>query len=307
VNRGSALAAIQEMENSGGMTQKMTNRITVFTKPWQEMSIAELGAFVRKLGFGGVELAIRPGYQVTPENMTRALPEAARILADQGVTIGSVAGPTDERAIAACAAAGCRIIRVCIGIDRKAGYRATEARVRREYDALVPLLKKHGVSIGVQNHCDFFVGSAIGVMHLIESYEPAMVSAVLDPAHCAVDGEPPEMAIDITWSHLSLVNMKSAFHLRKNGPNEVEAAWEIYWCTAQHAGFSWRATIDELRRRGYAGDICLPAEYTPPVGEGQLMGMDVVAPLRYDMAYLRFLLSDAAAAGTGFVSEEWRV
>ncbi len=286
--------------------QTMTNRVTVFTKPWMSETVAELGALVRKLGFGGVELAVRPGYQVTPENVTKGLPEAAKILADNGVTISSVAGPTDERTIAACAAAGCRIIRVMVPIDRKAGYRATEAKTRMEYDALVPLLKKHGVRLGVQNHCDFFVGSAIGVMHLIEDYDPSVVSVVLDPGHCAVDGEPPEMAIDVAWSHLALVNMKSGSHIRKNGPNAVEAAWEIYWSTAQHSGFSWSAAIDELRRRGYKGDICLPAEYTPPVGDGQLMGLDVVGPLRYDVAYLRYLLSDAAEARPAFVDEDWK-
>lgn len=288
------------------MGAKLANRLTVFTKPWPEMSPGELGRFVKTLGFDGVELPVRPGYQVTPENVARGLPEVARALRDEGVAIGSVAGPTDERTIAACAEAGCRIIRVCVGIDRKIGYLATEAKVRKEYDALVPALKRHGVSIGVQNHCDFCVGSAVGIMHLIEKYDPAVVSAVLDPGHCAVDGEPPEMAIDIVWSHLSLVNLKSGSHLRRNGPDAVEAAWEIYWSTARHAGYSWRAAVEELRRRGYARDICLPAEYTNEQKGGQLMGQAVIAPLKYDMAYVRYLMSEAAASRE-FVYEEWAV
>jgi sugar phosphate isomerase/epimerase len=289
------------------MGKKMTNRLTVFTKPWPELGLAELGRLVKKLGFGGVELPVRPGYQVTPESIAKGLPEAAKILGDQGVAIASVAGNTDERTIAACASVGCRIIRVCPGIDMKIGYLATEARIRKEYDALVPALKKHGVSIGVQNHCGICVASAIGIMHLIERYDPAVVSAVLDPAHCAVDGEPPEMAIDICWSHLSLVNLKSASHRRSNGPNAVEAAWDIYWSTSQHSGYSWRVAVEELRKRGYGKDICLPAEYTNEAKGGQLMGQDAVAPLRYDMAYLRYLMADASASGTAFDYEEWKV
>jgi hypothetical protein len=114
------------------------------------------------------------------------------------------------------------------------------------------------------------------------------------------------MAIDIVWSHLSMVNLKSASHLRRNGPNQVEAAWQIYWSTAQHSGYSWRATVENLQKRGYTKDFCLPAEYTKEGEGGQLMGQDVVAPLRYDMAYLRYLLSGAAASGQAFVYEEWR-
>ena len=282
----------------------MKNRLTVFSKPWPELSLEALGKLVKGLGFAGVELPVRPGYQVTPENVTQGLPEAAKILADQGVAIGSLAGPADERTIEACAAAGCPIIRVCVDIQRKLGsYFENEARVRAGYDVLAPALKQHGVSIGVQNHCDRCVGSAIGIMHLIEQYDPAVVSAVLDPGHCAVDGEPPDMAIDITWSHLSLINMKSASHRRTNGLNEVEPTWEVYWTSAQHAGYSWRATLEELRKRDYRKDLCLVAEYTDPPG-GQYMGNAVLPNLRYDMAYISYLMSEKSASEP-FVYEEW--
>ena len=43
-------------------------RFTVFTKPWR-MPIGELGAFVGGLGFSGVELPVRPGFQVEPEDV----------------------------------------------------------------------------------------------------------------------------------------------------------------------------------------------------------------------------------------------
>jgi len=84
----------------------MSGQITwsVFTKPWK-MPIPELGAYVRSLGFEGIELPVRPGYPVEPENVAE-LPRAARQLAEHGVSIESVAGPTDEATIVACAEAG---------------------------------------------------------------------------------------------------------------------------------------------------------------------------------------------------------
>ncbi len=69
---------------------------TVFTKPWRDKSLGDLGKFVRGLGFTGVELPVRPGFQVEPENVERDLPEAARILREEGVKIGTLAGPTAE-------------------------------------------------------------------------------------------------------------------------------------------------------------------------------------------------------------------
>ena len=76
---------------------------SLFTKPWkaESMDLHRLGEFVAKLGFQGVELPVRPGYQVLPENVIRDLPKAAKTLAEFNVRIESVAGPTDEATIAA--------------------------------------------------------------------------------------------------------------------------------------------------------------------------------------------------------------
>ncbi len=267
---------------------------TVFTKPWTE-PLAQLGPKIKSLGFDGVELPVRPGYQVTPDNVTAGLPEAAKILTDCGLKIGDVAGPTDEATIAACGAVGVPIIRVCVGIDMKIGYRASVEKIRRAYDALLPLLEKHGVAIGVQNHCGHCVGSAIGMVHLIEKYDPKYVCAVLDMAHCAVDGEPEAMALDIAWPHLhGLINFKSAFHRRLNGPEAVEASYAVHWTTCRHSGYSWAKMVALLKQRGYRGDICLPAEYTNLDAGGQLMGDEMIRPLTEDITYIKALFADPA-------------
>ena len=235
---------------------------TVFTKYWKTLPLADLGALVASMGFDGVELPVRPGFQVEPENVAKHLPEAARILADHGVKIGTIAGPTDEATLAACAAAGVPIIRICVGIDSDLGYMGTMDSLRREYDALVPLLDRYGVAIGVQNHCDRNVGSAMGIRYLIEKYDPKHFCAVLDQAHCGLDGERAEMAVDIVWSHLRVVNLKSAFWRRTNGPEAPVAEWKHYWTTGRHGMAEWPVVAAELQRRAFRGDVCLTAEYS---------------------------------------------
>ena len=234
-------------------------RWSVFTKPWR-MPIPELGAYIRELGFDGIELPVRPGYQVEPENV-QELPKAARQLAEHGVAIESVAGPADEATIAACAEAGVPIIRTMARIGED-GYLASVARIQAEYDALVPLLDKHGVRIGVQNHCDRFVCNAMGLRHMIERYDPRHICAVWDAAHNALNGEDPEMALDIVWSHLAMVNLKNAIWQRTNGPEAEHAQWKHYWTSGRHGLASWPRVAAELKRRGYRGPICLTAEYS---------------------------------------------
>ncbi len=125
--------------NGAGIT------FVVFTKPWK-IPLPELAAFVKGLGFDGIELPVRPGFQVEPQDVARKLPEAVRILGDLGVSIASVAGPTDEPTIAACAAAGVPLIRICVAIRAGTGYLAHAAHLQRELGALVPVLERYGVA-----------------------------------------------------------------------------------------------------------------------------------------------------------------
>jgi sugar phosphate isomerase/epimerase len=247
---------------------------SVFTKPWK-MPLPELGAHVQNLGFEGVELPVRPGFQVEPQNVTRGLPEAARVLADWGVKITSVAGPTDEATMAACAEVGVPLIRICVGIDREESYCTWEAGLRREYDALVPLLERYGVTLGIQNHCGRSVANAMGLLHLLEKYDPRHVAAVWDAAHNALEGEEPELAIDIIWSHLRLVNLKNAFWQRKNGPEAEQVEWEHYWTSGRQGLASWPRVAAELNRRGYRGGICLTAEYSDEASVNRLVAEDL--------------------------------
>ena len=247
---------------------------SVFTKPWK-MPLPELGRLVSGWGFDGIELPVRPGYQVLPENVGRALPAAVRQLAGFGIKILSVAGPTDEATIAACAECGVPAIRICVNIGND-GYLAGEARLQREFDAVVPLLDKYGVTLGIQNHYGDSVCNAMGLRHLVERYDPRHVAIVWDAAHNALQGEEPEFALDIVWSHLRMVNLKNAFWQRTNGPEAETAQWRPWWTLGRHGLASWSRVVAELRRRAYTGVVCLTAEYSDEQAVDRLIAQDIV-------------------------------
>jgi sugar phosphate isomerase/epimerase len=249
-------------------------RFAVFTKPWK-MPLPELGKFVADLGFDGIELPVRPEYQVEPDGIAAGLLEAARILGDRGVKIESVAGPTDERAIAACAGAGVPIIRICVKVAKDETYLEMEDRVRREFDALIPALESSGVAIGVQNHCGRNVPHALGVLRLIEQYDPKHVAAVWDAAHCSLAGEDVDLAADILWDRLCMVNLKNAIYRAKTGPEAETVEWERYWTTGRLGLTDWRKVAKELMSRGYNGPVCLTAEYADKAAASRLIGQDI--------------------------------
>ncbi len=256
------------------MNENSPIQFSVFTKPWK-IPLPELAGLVKGWGFDGIELPVRPGYQVLPENVGRDLPLAVRLLAEQDLKVFSIAGPTDEATIAACAEAGVPMIRIMapIGSD---GYLAAEACLQREFDLLLPLLERHHVKIGVQNHTDRFISHAMGLHHLLEKYAPNLIGAVWDAAHNALNGEEPELAIEIIWPHLCMVNLKNAFWQRLNGPEAVQASWRPWWTSGRQGLANWPRVVTELKRRNYQGVVCLTAEYSDEASVNRLIDADLV-------------------------------
>jgi len=247
---------------------------SVFTKSWKQ-PLPVLVKLVKGWGFDGIELPVRPGYQVQPKNVARDLPKAVKQLADAGLKISSIAGPNDEVTIAACAEAGVPVIRIMapIGDD---GYMATEARFRKEFDNLLPLLEKYRVKIGIQNHLGRFICNAMGLRHLIEKYDPRLIGAVWDAAHNALNGEDPEMGIDIIWSYLCMVNLKNAFWQRTNGPEAEQVTWRPWWTSGRQGLANWPRVAAELKRRAYHGVVCLTAEYSDEPSVDRLIASDLI-------------------------------
>jgi sugar phosphate isomerase/epimerase len=152
------------------------------------------------------------------------------------------------------------VIRVMIGIGDD-GYLATIERVQRQFDALLPLLERYGVTVGVQNHVGRQIANAMGLRHLLGPYDPSAIAAIWDAAHNALAGEEPELALDIVWAHLNMVNLKNAVWRRTN-PGAAVAEWQPYWVAGPEGLASWPRVAAELKRRDYRGVVCLTAEYS---------------------------------------------
>ena len=197
-----------------------------------------------------------------------------RQLAESDVLVTSVATTPTEAAIATCGELAIPMIRTMapIGDD---GYLASEARLQQEYAALLPLLQVHNVKLGVQNHYGRYVCNAMGLRHLIERFDPGSIGAVWDAAHTALQGEEPELAIEIVWSHLCMVNLKNAFWRRVTGPEAEDVQWSPYWTSGRQGLASWPRVAAALQRRNYAGVICLTAEYSDEPAVDRLIADDL--------------------------------
>jgi sugar phosphate isomerase/epimerase len=239
------------------------NTLIVFTKPWKDDSLEALAGKSAGFGFQGIELPVRDGYQVNPANYRETLSKAVAIFAGKNLSVTSIAGSIDADLIRVMGQNSVKILRVMLNADPQKNYIEQEEACYRGISGLLPVLESSGVTLGIQNHYGNYISSsAAGLMRFVGRFPRAQVSAVLDLAHCAISGEIPEFALDIAASHLSLVNIKCGSLRRTNYETAEEAEWRPVWTQARHGVLSWKRAAAELRRRNYAGPICLTAEYS---------------------------------------------
>ncbi|RIK43332.1 MAG: xylose isomerase [Chloroflexi bacterium] len=250
----------------------------VFVKPWKHLSIPEVGAHVKRLGFDLIELPVRPGFACQPETIERDLPQAVRMLADLGVRVLNVTvalSLDDERLYAASAEAGIRMNRVIFGRNGLPYWEA-EARARRQLDAALPFCERYGFQIGIQHHYGNSVPvNSMGLYNLVKDYNPRHVGAIWDPAHNALQGEDPDSGLDMVRSHLCVINLKNAYWRRTSGPEAEVAEWQVYWTSGRQGRASWPAVATKVKAMGYTGPICFSAEYSAEHEVDRLIAEDL--------------------------------
>lgn len=239
---------------------------SVFAKPWAELSGAALGALLGGIGFSGVEIPVRENAFVTPETAQLRLPGFAAELADHGVAPISIAGSLDESMFAACAAAGVPVIRIMAPI-RDDGYAASIQRLRDELEAAAPLTEHYGVGVGIQPHHGAFVTSTFGVLDLIDGL-PEAFTVVWDAGHDALAGDDPATTLALAMGRVGIVNLKNAVYrkLSDDGSTTSRTLWRSWWVEGAEGLSNWTAVTAALRGIGFAGPICLSAQYADPSG-----------------------------------------
>ena len=235
---------------------------SVFTKPWRDVPVPRLIEIVRGMGYNAIEFPLRDGAQVCPAEAEEKLPGLVKELGDAGIRIDDVASTPEERVFAACAASGVPMIRVMFNPPQADDYLAQEEAYVREVETWLPLCEKYGVKVGIQMHHGRGAMPTAVMMRVVSRFDPRHIGAIWDAAHSALAGENPEQAIDVCWSHLCLANFKNARYQMYGRDAAGSAIYKAYFCPGMDGAISWPHAVAHLKKKGYAGTWCMPAEYT---------------------------------------------
>ena len=171
--------------------------IHVFTKPLQWLDYAGATALAKETGFGGLDLAVRPGGHVLPErvqdDLPKAIEEAKKVgLKVQMITtaITSAADKFTEPLLRTAAKFGVTCYRLGnFSYDDAIGVWASLQKHRDSLKELAVLNKSLGLHGAIQNHSGTRVGGPVwDLFEIVRDIDPRWAGVQYDIRHAVVEG-----------------------------------------------------------------------------------------------------------------------
>ena len=272
------------------MADTKHSTLCMFSKHFPELTFDELGKTCRDLGFGGIDLTVRPKGHVLPERVAEDLPRVVDALRKAGLEVPMI---TTELTSASDPAAGPTLKTAArLGIPYfKPGYWRYNAvdpltrikEVASDIRGLAALASDHKITMGLHNHSGTYVGEAVwDTWDMIRDLDPRWTDFYYDPGHAAIEGAlgGHEISQRLVTPRLKMVAMKD-FYWQKDA-----TGWKSVWCPMGEGAVNWKQVFADFAKAAYAGPLSLHLEY-----DG---GMDVatrVAAVRKDLAYIRTYVS----------------
>jgi len=268
----------------------------MFSKLLKDLDVDRLGEAIKDLGFDGIDLAVRPGYPINPENVGAALPAAAKRWEEMGLTVGLIttnfdfldpAKPEVEPLLAAAAGIGCRHVKLGYWVYRGESYWEKVEEIRHALTGFERLCAKYDVCVNVHTHSDEYYGSnCAGAMHLVKGFDPRYLGVYMDPGHLAIDGEWLPMAFSMTKDYLDLIAVKSPGWFRKEEKGKIE--WEHHIVPLREGIVDWKLVLELAQQHGYDGVYSLHSEYEGWTTE------EILKQTREDLVYMKELAREVA-------------
>lgn len=179
------------------MSKEYKNTICTFSKTFQWLDYEEMAGFLSEAGYEGIDLSVRPGGHVLPENIGRDLPKAVKAAQKYGLTIPMMvtsivdaSDPVTEKVLKAASENGIKYYRLgYYRYDNKLSSEANLDAIREKLKALCELNAKYGLQGGYQNHAGTNVGSPVwDLWYMIKDLDPRYIGCQYDVRHAVAEG-----------------------------------------------------------------------------------------------------------------------
>lgn len=198
---GLGLVTVKDLSILPGFTVPKKNNkigeICVFSKHLQFLDYEEMAETAKEIGFDGVDLTVRAGGHVLPENVEKDLPRAVKAIEKAGLKIPMMATDVNDpdnhltRPVLKTAAEhGIKHYRMgYLSYDFDKGIEETLKDYLPAIKKLVSINKEYGIVGNYQNHDGTNVGAPIwDLWYLMKDHRPEWIGCQFDIRHATVEG-----------------------------------------------------------------------------------------------------------------------
>jgi len=290
------LAAISPGTLVSGAEPGFRGTLCFFSKHLPKMDAPRLGRTLKTLGFGGVDLTVRPGGHLDPRRVAQDLPPFFHLIRQEGLTVpmitteilsdsDPVARPTLETAAA-------------LGIPFfKPGYhRYAFVDARKERDAAAAKIRTvaalsagTGVRMGFHNHAGYIGGGIWDIADVVDSLDPRWAGYYFDVRHAMVEGGDGgwRTAFSLAAPRLQMIALKD-FYWEK-----AAAGWRVRDCPMGEGMVKWKAYFAMLAKAGFHGPVSLHLEYEVPGATPDAVETNTIAAAAKDLSFVKACLAEA--------------
>jgi len=292
--RGGAAAAVGMLAGRMAVAQDApaTPQVVIFSKYLQFMDYKTLARTCREIGLDGVDLTVRPGGHVLPENVDRDLTAAVEAIRAEGLSVPMIStnyydleGPNVTGVFARAAALGIPFVRVGVRrYDDDGPIAPQAAKFTEDLAALAKLAAESGLTLGYHKHSGWnnFGGPLWDLHQACAAVNSPHFGSNFDTAHTAAEGAFGVWQVN-TRLLAPYVKMSSAKDFVWKG---AEPEWV-------RLGQGVVKNVDMYRilrtLGGFSGPVSIHIEYRPKGG-----GKDgMVEEIRATVPILRGILKEA--------------
>jgi L-ribulose-5-phosphate 3-epimerase len=174
-----------------------TRKIHVFSKPLTWMGYEDMAKLLSDSGAEGIDLTVRPGGNVLPENVESDLPRAVEAARHKGLSVemivtGIVRADQQyaESMIRTASSLGIKFYRLgWVSYDDTLGISGSIQKFRTDMKRLEEINRKYGIHGAYQNHAGTMVGGAVwDIYEMLEGLDSRFIGCQYDVRHAVVEG-----------------------------------------------------------------------------------------------------------------------
>ena len=278
------------------LQQTFTGTLCLFSKHLPTMDPKRMAQAVKKLGFGGIDLTVRPGGHVLPERAAEELPKAFEAIRVEGLSVPMIttglttaSDPTAKPILATAGKLGIPYFKPGYYKYSFANVRDELQRAMSDFRSLTEVSKQHNVQCGFHNHEGYIGAQHWDVAQTIDTLDPKWIGYYFDIRHAVAEGGVAgwKIALNMAAPRIKMIAVKDSYWEKSSN------GWRQVNCPLGDGMVDWKAYFKALRQANFHGPISLHLEYEIPGATKAAQEENTLAAAQRDFEFLKAQLQGA--------------